>query len=129
MKMGLSLFNLVDILLYFIPIGLFFVFSRSIDRHFRNRQTKIKLVDLMIPYLMVGIQILSIRTFKLSIFPYFLIFLFSLGIIIAVLIAYKKGEISYSKFFKTYWRFVFLFSFLMYYFLVVANIINKLLTS
>lgn len=127
--MGLSLFNLVDILLYFIPIGLFFVFSRSIDRHFRNRQTKIKLVDLMIPYLMVGIQILSIRTFKLSIFPYFLIFLFSLGIIIAVLIAYKKGEISYSKFFKTYWRFVFLFSFLMYYFLVVANIINKLLTS
>ncbi|WP_414839985.1 DUF3397 domain-containing protein [Carnobacterium sp. TMP28] len=126
--MDLSLFNLVDILLYFLPIGLIFIFGRSINRHFRNRQTKIKLVDLMIPYLMVGIQILSIRTFKQSIFLYFLIFLFSLGIIIAILIAYKKGEISYSKFFKTYWRFVFLFSFLMYYFLVAASIVNKLVS-
>jgi hypothetical protein len=123
------MFNLGDIVLYLIPIFLLYLFSKSVNRHFGNQQIKIKLADLLVPYLMVGIQILSIDTFEISIFPYFLIILFSLGIIIAVLIAYKKGEIIYSRFFRTYWRFVFIFSLCTYYFLVGANILNKLINS
>ncbi|MEG0553112.1 MAG: DUF3397 domain-containing protein [Carnobacterium sp.] len=116
-----SLFNPIDITLYLMPIFLLYFFSKGVNRHFKNQQLKIKLADLLVPYLMIGIQILSIQTFEVSIFPYFLILIFSLGIIIAVLIAYKKGEIIYSRFFKTYWRFVFMFSFLTYYLLVGAN--------
>ena len=111
-----------------MPIFLLYFFSKGVNRHFKNQQLKIKLADLLVPYLMIGIQILSIQTFEVSIFPYFLILIFSLGIIIAVLIAYKKGEIIYSRFFKTYSRFVFMFSFLTYYLLVGANILNKIVS-
>lgn len=124
-----AIFDLEDISLYFIPIFLFILFNKSVNHHFKNQQIKIKLADLLVPYLMVGIQILSIETFKLSIFPYFLIIIFSLGMIIAILIAYNKGEIIYSRFFKTYWRFIFIFSLCTYYFLVGANILNKLINS
>lgn len=120
------MFEISDIVLYFIPIVLLYFFSESVNRHFRNQQINIKLADLIVPYLMMGIQILSIQTFGKSIFSYFLIFILSLGMGIAILIAYKKGEIIYSQFFKTYWRFVFIFSFFTYYLLVGANIINKL---
>ncbi|MEG0267975.1 MAG: DUF3397 domain-containing protein [Carnobacterium sp.] len=123
-----SLFNPIDITLYLMPIFFLYFFSKGVNRHFKNQQLKIKLADLLVPYLMIGIQILSIQTFEVSIFPYFLILIFSLGIIIAVLIAYKKGEIIYSRFFKTYWRFVFMFSFLTYYLLVGANILNKIVS-
>ena len=109
-----AIVDLGNISLYFIPIFLFILFNKSVNRHFKNQQLKIKLADLLVPYLMVGIQILSVETFKFSIFPYFLITIFSSGMIIAVLIAYNKGEIIYSRFFKTYWRFVFII-YLCYY--------------
>ncbi len=121
-----SIVNPIDLTLYLMPILLLYFFSKGINRHFKNQQLKIKLADLLVPYLMIGIQILSIQTFKISFIPYFLILIFSLGIIIALLIAYKKGEIIYSRFFKTYWRFVFIFSFSTYYLLVGASILNKI---
>ncbi|MGB6178223.1 DUF3397 domain-containing protein [Carnobacterium sp.] len=125
--MNQSMFKLADIVLYIIPILLLYIFSKSINNHFKKQEIRIKLADLMVPYLMMGIQILSIQTFNMSIFPYYLIILFSLGMIIAIFLAYKKGEIIYSRFFKTYWRFVFIFSLFTYYSLVGVNILNKLL--
>ncbi|SEK30263.1 Protein of unknown function [Carnobacterium iners] len=122
-----SMFKLADIVLYIIPILLLYIFGKSINRHFQNQEIRIKLADLMVPYLMMGIQILSIQVFEISIFPYYLIILFSLGMIIAIFLAYKKGEIIYNRFFRTYWRFVFIFSLFTYYFLVGASILNNLM--
>lgn len=119
-----STFTFTTSVLYLLPIVTLLLFNKSINRHFRKQQLEIKLPDLMVPYLMLGIQILSKQTFNFSIFPYFLIFIFSLGMIILVIMAYKKGEIIYKRFFKTYWRFIFLSSILTYYFLVSANIFS-----
>jgi len=76
----------------------------------------------MIPFLIIGIHILSMLTYEFSLIPYFLIFIFSLGIILLVWTAVKKGEILYKSFFKMYWRFVFISSIFTYYGLVLANI-------
>ena len=123
-----STFTFATSVLYLLPIAILLLFNKSINRHFKKQQLEIKLPDLMVPYLMLGIQILSKLTINFSIFPYFLIFIFSLGMIILVITAYKKGEIIYKRFFKTYWRFIFLSSILTYYFLVSANIFSLVAT-
>lgn len=118
-------FTIVMIILYLLPLLLLVLFNKSVNRHFRRQNKSIKLPDLMVPYLLLGIHILSSLTFGQSIFPYFLIFILGLGMFIVMALAYKKGEIIYERFWKTYWRFIFLFSILTYYFLVGANIFTQ----
>lgn len=118
-------FTIVMTILYFLPLLLLVLFNKSVNRHFRRQNKNIKLPDLMVPYLVLGIHVLSSLTFSRSIFPYFLIFILGLGMFIVVAMAYKKGEIIYERFWKTYWRFIFLFSILTYYFLVGANIFTQ----
>lgn len=113
------------VILYCLPIILLLLFSKPIQRHFKRQNSAIKLPDLLVPFLILGIHMLSELAYGFSILPYFLIFIFSLGIVILLIIAVKKGEILYRSFFKTYWRFVFISSILMYYGLVVADIILK----
>lgn len=117
-------FNLGHLFLYSVPILSLLLFNKSINRHFRSQHLRFKLPDLLVPYLLVGIHFLSLMTFGFSVFPYFLIILFSLAIVILLVTAYKKGEIIYGSFFKTYWRFIFLFSFVLYYVLVGANALS-----
>lgn len=111
------------IVLYLLPLMVFFFFRKSIDRHFKKAHTRIKLADLMVPYLLVGIHILSQLAFHFTIFPYFLIFIFSLAIGLLFYFAFKKGEILYRSFFKSWWRFVFLSAMTTYYGLVIAHFV------
>lgn len=124
MESGTSLI-IGKVILYCLPIILLLLFSKPIQRHFKRQNSAIKLPDLLVPFLILGIHMLSELAYGFSILPYFLIFIFSLGIVILLIIAVKKGEILYRSFFKTYWRFVFISSILMYYGLVVADIILK----
>ena len=111
------------LILYCLPLVLLLFFSKITQRHFKRQHSAIKLPDLLVPFLILGIHILSELTYGFSVIPYFLIFIFSLGIVVLLVIATKKGEILYKSFFKTYWRFVFISSILAYYILVTANII------
>ena len=113
----------MQIVLFLMPILLFLLFNNKINRHFRKQRLTLKLADLLVPYLIVGIHIMSMLTLGITIFPYFLIFIFSLAIILLLYFAVKKGEILYGKFFKSWWRFVFISSIITYYGLAAANII------
>ena len=111
------------LMLYCLPLVLLFFFSKKTQRHFKRQHSAVKLPDLLVPFLILGIHILSELTYGFSVIPYFLIFIFSLGIIVLLVTAVKKGEILYESFFKTYWRFVFISSIITYYSLVTVNII------
>jgi len=123
MESGTSLM-IGKVILYCLPILLLLFFSKGIKSHFKRQKSAIKLPDLLVPFLILGIHILSELTYGSSLIPYFLIFIFGLGIVLLLIIAVKKGEILYGSFFKTYWRFVFISSLLTYYGLVVANIVG-----
>lgn len=114
------------VMLYCLPIILLALFSKPIQRHFKRQNSAIKLPDLLVPFLILGIHILSELAYGFSLLPYFFIFIFSLGIVILLIVAVKKGEILYRSFFKTYWRFVFISSMITYYGLVVADIVLNL---
>ena len=84
------------IVLFLVPILLFLLFNKKINRHFRRQRLTLKLADLLVPYLIVGIHILSMLTLGMTVFPYFLIFIFSLAIVLLLYLAVKKGEILYG---------------------------------
>lgn len=106
-----------------LPIVLFVFFNKKVNRHFVMQEQTVKMADLLVPYLLVGIHIISLTTFGETLFPYFLIFIFSLAIILLVYLAVNKGEILYSQFLKSWWRFVFLSSIIVYYLLIAANVV------
>ena len=115
-------FTIAEIAFYIAPVLFLLILKSLIRKRLIIRHVAIKPPDVLVPFLLIGIHILSERTLKFSLLPYFAIFMLSLGIVIVCLMAYKKGEILFSRFFKTFWRFLFLFSFLMYYILVGLNI-------
>lgn len=114
------------IVLFLLPVVLFVFCNKKVNRHFMKQQLTVKMADLLVPYLVVGIHVISSLTLGMSLFPYFLIFIFTLAIILLLYLAVKKGEILYSKFFKSWWRFVFLSSIVTYYGLVATNIITSI---
>lgn len=115
-------FTLAEVAFYIAPILLLILLKKLIRKRLIIQHVAIKPPDILVPFLLIGIHILSEITLKISLLPYFAIFMLSLGILIVCLMAYKKGEILFSRFFKTFWRFLFLFSFLLYYILVGWNI-------
>lgn len=112
--------------LFLLPIVLFVLCNKKINRHFMKQQLTVKMADLLVPYLIVGIHIMSSLMLGVSVFPYFLIFVFFLAIVLLVYLAVKKGEILYHKFFKSWWRFVFLSSIITYYGLAAINVITSI---
>ena len=116
----------MHMVLFLLPIVLFVLCNKKINRHFMKQQLTVKMADLLVPYLIVGIHVISSLTLGISLFPYFLIFIFSLAIVLLVYLAVKKGEILYHKFLKSWWRFVFLSSFITYYGLIATNVINSI---
>lgn len=86
-----------------------------------NKRYGLRAPDIAVPFLFYAIHRLSYLTFKESLFPYFLITLCLLGIGLAFFQAYFYEEIAYPRYFKMYWRSVFLFSILTQIILIVMS--------
>lgn len=101
--------------LYITPILILLVFSKKIDRHFLRNQLKCKTADLLVPFLLMGIYLFSSDGLVKPYFPYFLLFLFTFGILLVTALYFKVNELHIRQFLFVWWRFVFLFSFLLFY--------------
>lgn len=101
--------------LYITPVLILILLSRQINNHFKKVHLKLKAADLLVPFLLMGIHLFSYRYAHVSYFPYFLLFLFTFGMILALSIYVKKEKLKFVDFFLVWWRFVFLFSFFLFY--------------
>lgn len=113
-----------EVILYLLPIFLLWGLGKLIHKGLLVLKWNLKAPDLLVPFLFVGIHILSRLSFSKSWFPYFAIFILAIGIVILITLAVKKGEILYSQFFKIFWRFTFISSFVVYYVLVTVNLVT-----
>lgn len=119
-------FSPIIFLWYVFPL-IVFLGSRFIVSLFSlNKRFHIKAPDLSVPFLFIGIHQLSKSTFDQAITPYFLISILLLGILLAFFQAYYYEEIEYGRYFKMYWRSVFLFTLIFYVVLIVLNILKYL---
>lgn len=90
------------------------------------RKFNLKTADLTVPFLFIGLNELSRKIYGHSVLPYFMIAVLVLGIGVTVFHAYYYGEIIYSRYFKMFWRLVFLLSMVLYATMIVLTVIHFL---
>lgn len=115
-------FSVVMLLWYVFPVAVLFAANFIISRLALAERYKIKSPDISIPFLLIGLHVLSKDTYNQSIIPYMFISILLLGICVALFQAYYYGELIYGRFFKMFWRLNFLLVLLVYAFLILMNI-------
>lgn len=111
---------------YIFPILVLFATRFAITRFSIFKKYAIKSVDLATFFLIIGLHELSMETYSGSIFPFWLIVVMLLGIVLAVFFAYYYGEVDYHRFFKMFWRLTFLLTIILYLVFIVLNILSQL---
>lgn len=94
------------LIIFLLPIFLSYYLNEKINRFLAKSRTKIKLIDLLTIYFMMGIHIFTYEIFNQSLFPHLVIVISLLGIIIATLFRVKNKEFPFRKFNRIWWRLV-----------------------
>lgn len=87
---------------------------------------KFSVTDIVMPILLVGIHVLSVRLLTYSLLPIFLFFNFLLGFSLLFYFDIKKKKISNGKIFSLFLKVSFLAGFLLHYGLVFIRIAQVL---
>ncbi|MEI5991272.1 DUF3397 domain-containing protein [Enterococcus crotali] len=117
-------FSVIMLFWYVFPVIVLFACNFIISTFSLTERFKVKAPDISIPFLFIGLNELSKDSYGQSIVPYMVISVLLLGICVAVFQAYYYGEILYGRYFKMFWRLVFLFSLVLYGVLILLNIIH-----
>jgi len=111
-----TLDSILYIFFYIFPL-LMLLLGRRFKLDFDFFPIPLKMVDLITPYLLISV---AIQTNLAGLAPahlYFYIFLSVFGILYASYLAFSKRLLLVGKFFRTWWRYTFIFS-LLYHFIV-----------
>ncbi|HIY58292.1 MAG TPA: DUF3397 domain-containing protein [Candidatus Tetragenococcus pullicola] len=117
-------FTPVLIFWYLFPILAIFASQLILAVFSLKKRFHLKAADFATVLLLFGIHKLSVITLGTTIFPYFLITLFLLGIGLTFFQAYFYDELDFRRFFKMYWRSVFLLSLALYIVLILLSILS-----
>ncbi|MBM7689509.1 hypothetical protein BCR24_12135 [Enterococcus ureilyticus] len=117
-------FSVIMLFWYVFPVIVLFACNFIISTFSLTERFKVKAPDISIPFLFIGLNELSKDSYGQSIVPYMIISVLLLGICVAVFQAYYYGEILYGRYFKMFWRLVFLLSLVLYAVLVLLNILH-----
>ncbi|MBV7389809.1 DUF3397 domain-containing protein [Enterococcus sp. ALS3] len=117
-------FSPMLLLWYIFPVIVFFASNYLYTTlHLRDR-FNIRIPDITVPFLIIGMHEISKLTYGLSILPYILLTILCIGIAVVIFQAIRYREILYRRFFKMFWRLAFLVSFLMYFVVIIASIVS-----
>ncbi len=109
-----DLSNILSLIGFYSVPFVTLVFSKWIDRQFRLLRLSIKVVDLIIPYMILMLFIISQLFLVINIVPYVFIVISVLGILLASYFAFYKRELHLYLFFRMWWRLVFVTCLLAY---------------
>ncbi|WP_081757771.1 DUF3397 family protein [Alkalibacterium sp. AK22] len=99
--------NITLTLFYFSPF-LILMFSRRLNRQFRLVYLPLKVVDLMIPYLLVLAYFFGRYYFQINIVPYIVMGISVIGLGSASYQTFVKKELTVYLFLRRWWRYVFI---------------------
>ena len=117
-------FSVIMFFWYVFPVIVLFACNFIISTFSLTERFKVKAPDISVPFLFIGLNELSKDSYGHSIVPYMIISVLLLGICVAVFQAYYYGEILYGKYFKMFWRLVFILSLVLYLVLILLNIVH-----
>lgn len=97
------------IFFYVFPFLMLF-FGSKFSLNFDIFPIPLKMVDLITPYLLLSITIQTLLAGAEPLHLYFYIFLSFFGIVYASYLAFGKRMLLVGNFFRTWWRYAFIFS-------------------
>lgn len=109
--------NFLYFFFYLFPI-IFLVAASKFKPNFDFFSLPIRVVDLLTPYLLLSVLIQTELANIAMLHFYFYIFLNFFGIVFALYLVFIKKRLILSNFFRAWWRYTFIFSFL--YHLVIG---------
>lgn len=98
---------------YFIPL-VTLVLSKWINKQFKLLNLSLKVVDLLIPYMILLTFMISQLYLTVNLVPYLVIVVSVLGILIVSYDTFYKKELNVYLFFRIWWRVVFITCFVTY---------------
>ncbi|WP_460321067.1 DUF3397 family protein [Alkalibacterium psychrotolerans] len=108
---------------YFLPIILL-LFSKKMNRQFKLVRLTVRVVDILIPYLIIVNYISVQLLFGLNSIPYIIILLSLSGMLIASHHTFKKHSLNFYVFFRLWWRVVFLILIFLHAFIGIWVILS-----
>ncbi|MDH6364438.1 hypothetical protein M2139_001423 [Enterococcus sp. PF1-24] len=117
-------FSLIIIFWYVFPVIAIFACNFLKTSVPTIKRLKWKTADISVPFLVIGLSELTKAVYHRSIVPYFMIALLILGIGVAVFHSRYYKEILYGRYFKMFWRLVFLLCLILYLTLIILSIIH-----
>ncbi len=108
--------QVLHVMFYIFPM-LILLLGGKFKPNFEIFPLSIRIVDLITPYLLLSVAIQTKLARLGSIHFYFYIFLNLFGIACASYFVFVKRELLLGQFFRTWWRYTFIFSFL-YHFII-----------
>ncbi|WP_423189677.1 DUF3397 family protein [Alkalibacterium sp. f15] len=109
-----SLTNVLPLIGFYLAPFIIFVFSKWINKQFKSIQLSIKVVDLIIPYMILLLFIISQLYLAINLLPYLFIIISVLGILLASYYTFYRQELNLYLFFRMWWRIVFIICLITY---------------
>lgn len=120
--MASILYFLVLLILFIIPFVVIYYHQR-INFHLSRANLPLKTPDILNIYLILAIHFFSRIAFGNTWLTMFTLIIALIGIGMVAYLLYQKKEIVYSRFFKIWWRVVFIVAFIFYIITGIASII------
>ncbi|EOT51375.1 MULTISPECIES: DUF3397 domain-containing protein [Enterococcus] len=92
-----------------------------------KRKFNLKAPDIATFFLIFGFHQLSLEVLGTTLLAYYFMSIILLAIGLAFVHAYFFDEINYQRFFKMYWRMVFLFTLFIYILLIIVSLIGLII--
>ena len=108
--------NILYVFFYLYPV-IILIAAGKLKPNFEFFPLPIRVVDLLTPYLLLSVTIQTKMANLGSIHLYFYMLLNLFGIVFASYLTFGKRRLVLSNFFRAWWRYVFLFTFI-YHFIV-----------
>lgn len=103
-------------------IVLVFVFKYFKLRHLTNRRLKIP--DVFIVFLVIGLSIYSNQLASISILPYYFLIISGLALVLMMLDLLYYKNFVFRRFLKLWWRITFIITFIIYISFIVVIFMN-----
>lgn len=124
--MGTFLYFIALVILFIVPFVVIY-FHKKINYQLRMQNAPFKTPDLLNIYLIFGIHWFSRIAFSRTWIVFLSFIMAMIGIVMVINYLRKNKDIIYSRFFRIWWRAVFLVAFVMYLVTGLAAIVSVLI--
>ncbi|WEG73852.1 DUF3397 domain-containing protein [Vagococcus intermedius] len=122
----MKLISIMLVLWYIFPIVLLTACNFIVQTVPFFKRHSIIATDLATPFLLMSIHVISVDTYQKSAVPYVIIIILLMGVGVSLSHAYYYGDIQYERFFKTFWRIIFLVMLLAHLILIILSVFSYL---